>query len=123
MLEPMDFKNMRGGKVNLEKGKELLERLSKTQLDNTFNLFKADGSIEGAFYLLYKGLASGGLLHNIQTEDGQTTEQLQMKLSILKYIMYNCFVIGAEAAKSVKTVEELWNLPETLEPMRKEDDE
>ena len=30
--------------------------------------------------------------------------------------MYNCFIIGAEAGKSVKGLEALWNMPDAHEP-------
>ena len=122
-LDPIDFSNMRGSKVNVEKGHSLLKRLSEADLTQTMELFKADGSIDGAFYLLYKGLAKGGLISNIQVEEEKVNETVQMTLSILKYIMYNCFVIGAEAFKSVKTVEDLWDLPESIEPKRKDSNE
>ena len=33
-------------------------------------------------------------------------------------MMYNCFIMGAEAAKSVQTLDSLWNLEETQEPTK-----
>ena len=122
MLEPMDFSEMHG-KVNLERGKELLERISTANLEKTFELFNsADGGIDGAFYLLYKSLAESGLIQ-VAIEEKTQEEKIKMTVSILKNIMYNCFVIGAEAFRSVKNIEDLWNLPESIEPIRENDNE
>lgn len=122
MLEPMDFSKMRSS-INLERGKELLKRLSTTNLEKTFDLFNStDGGVDGAFYLLYKSLSASGLVQ-ISIDEITEEEKIKMTISILKYIMYNCFVIGAEASKSVKTIEDLWNLPESMEPKKEKNDE
>ena len=120
------FKNNDKGQANINKGASLLEHLANSDMTDAFNMIATDGAIDGAFYILYKHLAEEGLLEHFVGLEGNPFEgeEIQKKdcmlitLPTLKYIMYTCFMIGANQMKSLNTVVDLWNLPESEEPDR-----
>ena len=116
----LDFDKIDGaGDMNVEKGKSLLTNLSKADLESSIKLMTSDGSVDGAFYLIYLGLSQAGQIQNVKkTIEAVEAEDVIMSLDLLKYIMYNCFIIGAEASKSVNQLDDLWNRTNAEEPER-----
>ena len=120
------FKNNDKGQANINKGASLLEHLANSDMTDAFNMIATDGAIDGAFYILYKHLAEEGLLEHFVGLEGNPFEgeEIQKKdcmlitLPTLKYIMYTCFMIGANHLTSLNTVVDLWNLPDSEEPNR-----
>ncbi len=111
----MNFKDFDGShNSDIEKGESLLKALQKSDLESSIQLMTADGSVEGALYIIYKKLSQSGHIQNITTVAGD--DGVVMSTSLLKHVMYNCFIIGAEAGKSVKGLEALWNMPDAHEP-------
>ena len=120
------FKDNDKGNTNLNKGASLLEHLAEADMSEAMSLITNDGAIDGAFYILYKHLAEEGLLEHVIGMEGnpfegeaiQKKDCMLITLSTLKYIMYTCFMIGANQMKSLNTVVDLWNLPDSEEPNR-----
>ena len=113
----MEFSNTEHGKESLSKGKSFLVHLSEANIEKSIELFMADGAVDGAFYLIYRGLIESGDIESIQTNpDSEPCEKIVTTVHLLKYIMYNCFIMGAEAAKSVSELDSLWNREESIEP-------
>ena len=116
----MDFSHMENGNTNLDKGRSFLKHLLDANIDKTVELFTSDGAIDGAMYLIYRGLAESGHIESVATSslEPEHCDKVVTTIHILKYMMYNCFIMGAEAAKSVQTLDSLWNLEETQEPTK-----
>ena len=111
----MNFKDFDGShNSDIEKGESLLKALQKSDLESSIQLMTADGSVEGALYIIYKKLSQSGHIQNITTVAGD--DGVVMSTSLLKHVMYKCFIIGAEAGKAVKGREALWNMPDAHEP-------
>ena len=53
----MNFKDFEGShNSDIDKGESLLKALQKTDLEASIQLMTADGSVEGALYIIYKKL-------------------------------------------------------------------
>jgi len=113
----MDFSNMENN-TNLDKGRSFLKHLSEANIDNAVALLQSDGAVDGAMYLIYRGLAESGEIESITTSslEPEQCEKILTTVHILKFIMYNCFIMGAEASRSVQTLDKLWNIQDTQEP-------
>ena len=121
------FRDNDKGTANVSKGASLLEHMATSDMSDAFHLITNDGAIDGAFYILYKHLAEEGMLVHFTGMDlGDLSgreppvkkESMLINLSTLKYIMYTCFMIGADQMKSLNSVVDLWNLPDAEEPNR-----
>ena len=114
----MEFSNTEHGKMSLDKGRSFLMHLSEANIDNTVALLQSDGAVDGAMYLIYRGLAESGEIESITTSslEPEQCEKILTTVHILKFIMYNCFIMGAEASRSVQTLDKLWNIQDTQEP-------
>ena len=110
----MDFSNYESDNTNLDKGRSLLKHLSEADIDSSTALFMNDGAVDGAMYLIYRGLVEGGQIEPVSTSslEPEQCEKILTTVHLLKYVMYNCFIIGAEAVKSVNELDTLWNRPE-----------
>ena len=119
----MDFSNYESDNINLDKGKSLLKHLSEADIDKSTEMFMSDGGVDGAMYLIYRGLVEGGQIEPVSTSslEPEQCDKILTTVHMLKYIMYNCFIIGAEMSKSVNALDELWNREEAPEPEEKED--
>ena len=111
----MDFSKFDNENINLDKGRSLLKHLSEADIDHSVTMFVADGAVDGAMYLIYKGLVESGHIEPVSTSslEPEQCEKILTTVHMLKYVMYNCFIIGAESAKSVNGLDELWNRPES----------
>jgi ribulose bisphosphate carboxylase small subunit len=109
----MDFSDM-GNNTNLDKGRSFLKHLSDADIEKTIELFTSDGAVDGAMYLIYRGLAEAGHIESVTTSslESEQCEKVLTTVHIIKYMMYNSFIMGAEAAKSVQTLDSLWNRPD-----------
>ena len=104
---------------NITEGTSLLETLDAADLTESIALAQGDGAVDGAFYLLYYGLSESGLIKNLDVpfhHDGEEETSLMTSTSILKILMYHCFLIGAESMKRHKDLQRLWGLPESEDP-------
>ena len=102
--------------VNVEKGDSLLKNMANSNLDGPFALASGDGSIDGAFYLLYKHLQEAGAIDHLPGMGGENTDIMLITLPSLKYMMYVGFIIGASQMQNVRKVEDMWNIPDADEP-------
>ena len=67
----MNFKDFDGShNSDIEKGESLLKALQKSDLESSIQLMTADGSVEGALYIIYKKLSQSGHIQNITTVAG-----------------------------------------------------
>ena len=106
--------------VNVERGKDLLKHLHNVELDDSIALATCSGAVDGAFFLMYsffadnQGMEEGteGIGISRSTMGGG----LELDIIAIKYLMYSCFVMGAESMKSTMDLQELWNTPEVEEP-------
>ena len=106
--------------VNVERGKDLLKHLHTVELDDAIALATTSGAVDGAFFLMYsffgdnQGMGEGyeGVGISRSTMGGG----LELDIVALKFLMYSCFVMGAESMKSTMDLQELWNTPEAMEP-------
>ena len=106
--------------VNVERGKDLLRHLHSVELDESIALATTSGAVDGAFFLMYtffadnQGMEEGtegvGISRSIMGGG------LELDITAIKYLMYSCFVMGAESMKSTMDLQELWNTPESEEP-------
>ncbi len=114
----MDFDNFESKSTNLDKGKSLLKHLSESDIENSVTMFLSDGAVDGAMYLIYRGLVESGHIEPVSTSSLEPThcDKILTTVHLLKYIMYNCFIIGAESARSVKELDDLWNREDATEP-------
>ena len=110
----MDFSNIDSDNISLDKGRSLLTHLSEADIDSSVALFMGDGAVDGAMYLIYRGLVESGHIEPVSTSSLEPThcDKILTTVHLLKYIMYNCFIIGAEASKSVNELDALWNRQE-----------
>jgi len=110
----MDFSNIDSDNISLDKGRSLLTHLSEADIDSSVALFMGDGAVDGAMYLIYRGLTESGHIEPVNPDlSGEIPcEKIMTTVHLLKYIMYNCFIIGAEASKSVNELDALWNRQE-----------
>ena len=106
--------------INVERGKDLLTHLHSVELDESITLATTSGAVDGAFFLMYsffadnQGMEEGyeGVGISRSTLEGG----LELDITAIKYLMYSCFVMGAESMKSTMDLQELWNTPESEEP-------
>ena len=106
--------------INVERGKDLLRHLHSVELDESITLATTSGAVDGAFFLMYsffadnQGMEEGyeGVGISRSTLEGG----LELDITAIKYLMYSCFVMGAESMKSTMDLQELWNTPESEEP-------
>jgi len=113
----MEFSNTEHGKMSLDKGRSFLMHLSEANIEKSIELYSSDGAVDGAMYLIYRGLVESGDIESVQVNpDSEPCEKIVTTTHLLKYIMYNCFIMGAEAAKSVNELDVLWNREESKEP-------
>ena len=106
--------------INVERGKDLLRHLHSVELDDAIALATTSGAVDGAFFLMYsffadnQGMEEGteGVGISRSTLEGG----LELDITAIKYLMYSCFVMGAESMKSTMDLQELWNTPDSEEP-------